>query len=80
MWPIPPTAVINPNALFVTPQHVLAGTLDGGLLDYNRATQRWMQITAGLPSLNVTAFAERDDEIYIGTANGIVRLPEQALP
>ena len=74
------SAVINPNALLVTPQHVLAGTLDGGLLDYNRATQHWTQIIAGLPSLNVTAFAERGGEIYIGTANGIVRLPEQALP
>ena len=75
-----PTAIINSNALLVTPQHVLAGTLDAGLLVYNRATQHWAQITAGLPSLNVTAFATRGDEVYIGTANGIVRLPEQALP
>jgi ligand-binding sensor domain-containing protein len=64
----------------VTPDHVLAGTLDSGLLVYNRATQHWTQITAGLPSLNITAFATRSGEVYIGTANGIVRLPEQALP
>jgi hypothetical protein len=75
-----PTAIINPNALLVTPDHVLAGTLDSGLLVYNRATQHWTQITAGLPSLNITAFATRSGEVYIGTANGIVRLPEQALP
>jgi ligand-binding sensor domain-containing protein len=75
-----PTAIINSNALLVTPEHVLAGTLDGGMLVYNRATQHWTQITAGLPSLNVTAFAARGGEVYIGTANGIVRLPEQALP
>ena len=75
-----PSAIINPNALLVTPQHVLAGTLDSGLLVYNRATQHWAQITAGLPSLNVTAFAARGGEVYIGTANGIVRLPEQVLP
>ena len=75
-----PTAVINPNALLVTPEHVLAGTLDRGLLVYNRATQHWVQITTGLPSLNVTAFAMRGGEVYVGTANGIVRLPEQALP
>ena len=74
-----PTAIINPNALLVTPEHVLAGTLDRGLLVYNRATQHWAQITAGLPSLNVTALAARSGEIYIGTADGIVRLPEQAL-
>jgi len=75
-----PTAIINSNALFVTPEHVLAGTLDSGLLVYNRGTQHWAQITTGLPSLNVTAFARRNGEIYIGTANGIVRLAEQALP
>jgi ligand-binding sensor domain-containing protein len=75
-----PTAVINSDALLVTADHVLAGTLDGGLLVYNRGTQHWTQITAGLPSLNVTAFAARGGEIYIGTADGIVRLPEQALP
>lgn len=75
-----PAAVINPNALLVTPEHVLAGTLDQGLLDFNRTTRHWTQITAGLPALNVTAFALRGGEIYIGTTNGIVRLPEQALP
>lgn len=75
-----PAAIINPNALLVTPEHVLAGTFGDGLLVYNRATQRWKQITAGLPSLNVTAFAARGGELYIGTGNGIVRLPEQALP
>ena len=75
-----PTAIINPNALLVTTDHVLAGTLDRGLLVYNRATQHWAQITSGLPSLNVTAFAARSGEIYVGTANGIVRLPEKALP
>lgn len=75
-----PTAIVNPNAMLVTPEHVLAGTLDRGLLVYNRASGHWAQITSGLPSLNVTAFAERGGEIYIGTANGIVRLPEQALP
>jgi hypothetical protein len=54
-----PSAIINPNALLVTPEHVFAGTLDGGMLVYNRATQHWTQITSGLPSLNVTAFAAR---------------------
>src|SRR6185437_1222634 len=74
-----PTAIINPNALLVTPGHVLAGTLDRGLLVSNHATRHWAQITAGLPSLNVTALAARSGEIYIGTADGVVRLPEQAL-
>jgi ligand-binding sensor domain-containing protein len=75
-----PAAVINPNALFATSQHVFAGTLDDGLLSYNRASRHWSHITAGLPSRSVTAFAERNGEVYIGTGNGIVRIAEARLP
>ena len=75
-----PTDVINPNALLATPQHILAGTLDNGLLSYNRVSQHWSHMTAGLPSANVTAFAEKNGELYIGTANGIVRIAEARLP
>lgn len=74
------TAVINPNAMLATAQHVLAGSLDDGLLVYNRGSHRWSQITAGLPSKNVTAFAESGGELYIGTDNGIVRIAEARLP
>ncbi len=72
-------AEINPNAMLVTPQHVFAGTLGDGLLAYSRATRHWMRVTAGLPSLNVTAFAERDGQLYIGTENGIVHIAESRL-
>jgi len=73
-------SVINPNAMLVTPQHVLAGSLTDGVLVYDRASQRWSQVTAGLPSKNVTAFAERDGEIYVGTENGLVHIAEARLP
>jgi ligand-binding sensor domain-containing protein len=75
-----PNAVINPNALLRTAQHVFAGSLDDGLLVYSLSNRRWTQITAGLPSRNVTAFAARNGELYIGTANGIVRIAEARLP
>ncbi|MDE1163064.1 MAG: hypothetical protein PW792_14160 [Acidobacteriaceae bacterium] len=75
-----PDAVINPNAMLATPTHLFAGTLSQGLLAYNRSTQHWTQITNGLPSLNVTAFASHGGELYIGTTNGIVHVPEQDLP
>jgi ligand-binding sensor domain-containing protein len=74
------TTVINPNAMLVTPRHVLAGSLADGLLVYDRATARWSQVLSGLPSKNVTAFAQRNGEIYIGTDNGIVRIAEARLP
>jgi ligand-binding sensor domain-containing protein len=75
-----PTAVINPNAMLRTPQHVFAGSLADGLLVYNRRLRRWSQITAGLPSSNVTAMAEDLGELYIGTDNGIVHIAEARLP
>ena len=71
---------INPNAMLVTQQHVFAGSLGGGLLLYSRAGQRWSHVTAGLPSLNVTAIAQHDGQIYLGTDNGAVQIAESRLP
>jgi ligand-binding sensor domain-containing protein len=75
----PRDLVINPNALFATSSHIYAGTLGHGLLVYSVSAGRWSTITSGLPSLNVTAFAERAGEIYIGTENGLVRIAEAGL-
>ena len=72
--------VINPNALYATTTHLYAGTLGGGMLVYSVASGRWSAVTSGLPSLNVTAFAARGGEIYVGTENGLVRVPEANLP
>ncbi|MGO9209887.1 MAG: two-component regulator propeller domain-containing protein [Terriglobales bacterium] len=70
---------VNPNAMLVTPDYVLAGTLGRGLYLYDRPSGRWSVIDAGLPSLNVTALARGNGYIYIGTDNGLVRIPEQKL-
>jgi len=70
---------INPNAMLVTPDFVLAGTLGKGLYLYNRESGRWSVITQGLPSLNVTAFALANGYIYVGTDNGLIRIPERML-
>jgi ligand-binding sensor domain-containing protein len=70
---------VNPNALLVTPNYVLAGTLGEGLYLYSRQSERWSIIRDGLPSLNVTALALANGYIYIGTDNGLVRIPEQRL-
>ena len=76
----PRDLVINPNALYATSTHIYAGTLGNGMLVYSIATGRWSAVTTGLPSLNVTAFAARTGEIYIGTENGLVRISEANLP
>ena len=70
---------VNPNAMLVTKDFVLAGTQGKGLYLYNRESGRWSVITQGLPSLNVTALASANGYIYIGTDNGLVRIPERML-
>jgi ligand-binding sensor domain-containing protein len=71
--------VVNPNAMLVTDSHVFAGTLGQGLWVCDRATGHWRQVMAGLPSTNVTALAEHDGEVYVGTENGLVRIAEKLL-
>ncbi len=71
--------VVNPNAMLVTPKHVFAGTLGNGLYVFDRETLRWTAVSAGLPSLNVTALGESTGYLYVGTDNGLVRIQEQKL-
>src|SRR5579859_2119570 len=71
---------VYPNAMLATEQHILAGTLGRGLYVYNRSSNRWSVITAGLPSLTVTALVAGNGFIYVGTDNGLVRISEQNLP
>jgi ligand-binding sensor domain-containing protein len=70
---------INPNAMLATARHVFAGTLGNGLYIYDRETARWSAVSAGLPSRNVTALAQSNGYIYVGTDNGLVRIPEEKL-
>lgn len=70
---------INFNAMLVTPEYVLAGTLGNGLYVYDREKSRWTAVHEGLPSQNVTALAESKGYFYVGTDNGLVRIREQKL-
>jgi ligand-binding sensor domain-containing protein len=65
--------------MLVTANFVLAGTLGKGLYLFDRASARWSVIGKGLPSANVTALAVGNGYIYIGTDNGLVRIPELKL-
>jgi ligand-binding sensor domain-containing protein len=71
---------VNPNAMLVTEHHVLAGTLGKGLYSYNREAGKWSIVAEGLPSANVTALTAGNGYIYVGTDNGLVRVPENNLP
>jgi ligand-binding sensor domain-containing protein len=72
---MPQKTVINPNAMLVASGRIFAGTLTGGLLIYDPASRRWTPFTEGLPSLSVTALASSVQDVFIGTDNGIVRMP-----
>lgn len=70
---------INPNAMLVKDRHVFAGTLGKGLYVYERESERWFAVDAGLPSANVTALAAANGYLYVGTDNGLVRVQEDKL-
>ena len=65
--------------MLVTKDHVFAGSLDRGLYVYDRRKERWTVVTDGLPSANVTALAESNGYVYVGTDNGLVRIEEKKL-
>jgi ligand-binding sensor domain-containing protein len=71
--------VVNPTAMAADGRMVLAGTLGQGLLVSDASGVHWRTITAGLPSLNVTALAIRNGVVYVGTENGLVKIAEDKL-
>jgi ligand-binding sensor domain-containing protein len=77
-----PPFEVNPNAM-VQPGGsqsggvVYVGSLGKGLWVYSGVySRRWRNVTAGLPSLNVTAVAVGNGFVYAGTDNGLVRFRE----
>jgi len=74
-----PGVVVNPTAMVADGRVVLAGTLEQGLLVGDASGTRWRTVSAGLPSLNVTALAIRNGQVYVGTENGLVKISEDRL-
>lgn len=71
--------IVNPGAMLATDHMILAGTMGNGLYVMDRNGERWMAISDGLPSMNVTAVAAANGYVYIGTDNGLVRISERSL-
>jgi ligand-binding sensor domain-containing protein len=71
--------VVNPTAMAADGRLTLAGTLGRGLMVGDATGTRWKTITAGLPSLNVTALAIHNGVVYVGTENGLVKISEDKL-
>jgi ligand-binding sensor domain-containing protein len=71
--------IVNPDAMLADGRLALAGTLGQGLLVGDANGTRWRTVTAGLPSLNVTALAINKGTVYVGTDNGLVKIAEDKL-
>jgi Two component regulator propeller len=67
---------VNPGALALDGNTLWVGTLESGLLAWDRTAHAWRKLDAGLlPSLDVTALLVEGDAVYVGTEAGLVRLP-----
>jgi ligand-binding sensor domain-containing protein len=73
------TFEVNQNAMHFEGERLYVGTSDRGLLVYNTRDRRWVRITAGLASQNVTAITSDDQFIYLGTLNGLVRIEKRVI-
>ena len=70
---------VNPNAVTGFGDLLLAGTLDRGLAVFHRKEGRWRFLRRGLGSPNVTALAQDERRLFIGTDNGIVVIDKKTL-
>ena len=71
--------IVMGTLMAVTPSAVYAGTLEHGLLIWNRTSQTWRAHKAGLPSANVTAILYHGNRLYVGTDNGLVMAEESRI-
>lgn len=71
--------IVNSTAMLAVGNLVLAGTFRHGLLVGDATGTRWKTVTAGLPSLDVTALAASGGIVYVGTESGLVKIEESRL-
>jgi len=70
---------VNPNAVTGFGDLLLAGTLDKGLAVFDKKEGLWRFWNLGLGSSNVTALAQDEHRLFIGTDNGIVVIDKKTL-
>ncbi|MDF1566300.1 MAG: hypothetical protein P1V51_24930 [Deltaproteobacteria bacterium] len=65
---------VNPRALVVQGERLVAGTQGGGLLVVGPEGTRTFGLRHGLPSAEVTALAVAGDALLVGTRSGLARV------
>lgn len=64
---------VNLNAMFSDNQRLYVGTLSG-LWIYQLNTHKWYQVKSELPSSNVLSITGTENNIFVGTTNGIAKI------
>jgi len=80
--PLPGTGriTVNPGAMLLLGESLLVGTLERGLVVYDIRRDAWVENDGGpLPGASVTALAADDEDLYVGTDRGLLRLRRSAL-
>lgn len=70
---------VNPGALLLLDEALLVGTLERGLLIWDRRERTWRESEQPLPGASVTALLADDEHLYVGTDRGLLRLEREAI-
>jgi hypothetical protein len=76
------TIHVDPGALALFGNGLLVGTLEAGLLEFDRTTHKWRRLDPKarlLPSESVTALLPDGDALLVGTTAGLARIPRALL-
>ncbi len=70
---------VNQGAMLLSDHFLLVGTLERGLLIFDRNRTEWVQFDQPLPGAAVTALAAAEDALWVGTDRGLLRLGREII-
>jgi len=65
---------VSPGAMLVVGDHLLVGTVERGLLAFDRSLGEWVEVEQPLAGASVTALAADGESLFVGTDRGLLRL------
>jgi hypothetical protein len=70
---------VNSGAMLLLDEVLLVGSLERGLLVWDRRERVWRELEQPLPGASVTALTADDEHLYVGTDRGLLRLELEAI-
>lgn len=74
-----PRLHVNPGAMTIDRGRLWVGTLEAGLLVYDRAQRSWSRLTGSLAMVDVTAIWIDRDDFYVGSSVGLLKAPRMVV-